>query len=185
VWTVDEHDETSPIKRFPIQGECPEAEYLARLVDTWRKSYLFLIEKSRQMLVTWLMVACHLWLAQFNDGKLVFFQSKKEEDADSNLERAKFIYDHQPFWLRMHPETRKYCHLDWPDRHSRIWAIAQGPDVIRQYTASAIFSDEMAFQERAEDAFIAAKPTIDGGGRFSGTSSAYPGFFEELCRDRV
>jgi len=186
-WTIDEHSETGEafLRRFPMQEGCPERDYLSSLIDIWIKEYRLLVEKSRKMLMTWFFVAAHLWLAQFNQGRLIFFQSEQEKGANSNILRAKFIYDHQPFWLRIYPITHKDCHLQWPTRYSEIWAIAQGPNIIRQYTASAIFSDEMAFQKEAEEAYIASKPTIDGGGRFTGVSTAYPGFFEEMCRDRV
>jgi len=185
VWTLDEHDEYDPVKRFPLQEGCPEVEYLREVVREWEGNTLLAVEKSRKMLITWLFTAVHLWIGQFGEGRLVFFQSRKEEDADRTLDRAKFIYDHEATWLKPHFSTRRYCHLEWPTRHSELWAIPQGPDIIRQYTASAIFSDEMAFQDQAQDAFIAAKPTIDGGGKFTAVSSAYPGFFEELCRDRT
>lgn len=168
-----------------MQEGCPEREYLLEIIGEWENNPLFAIEKSRKMLITWLMVACHLWIAKFQEGRLVFFQSRKEEDADATLNRAKFIYDYEPFWLKQYPDIRKYCHFEWPSRHSHIWAVPQGPDTIRQYTATAIFSDESAFQEQAEAAFIAAKPTIDGGGKITMVSSAYPGFFERMCRDQM
>ena len=55
-----------------------------------------------------------------------------------------------------------------------------GPDA----TIYGIFSDEMAFQADAEDAYTGALPTIKGGGRFTGVSSANPGFFHYLCENK-
>lgn len=175
VFTKDEHDKIHPIKRFP------SIEYLEKIVQLWLDNDLFLIAKSRQLKITWLMAALHLWLA-LQPGKLVFFQSKKEEDANAVLTRAKLIYQYLPIRMKyghctpvnltQPPKFRDiYCHLELPWLHSEIIAIPQGPDILRSYTASAIFSDEMSFQEEARKAFEAAKPTIDGGGKFTGVST--------------
>jgi len=147
------------------------------------KEPLVLIPKSRQMMITWLIIALYLWDVQFHEGRHVFVQSKKEEDANSLIERAKFIYDHEPAFLKRHEMNSVYCVLEFPAINSRMKGIPEGPDQIRMYTASGIFMDEMAFQDSAEKAFQAAKPTIDGGGRFTGVSSANPSFFQTLVED--
>lgn len=126
------------------------------------------------MLVTWLFVACHLWDSMFHDGRRIFFQSKKEKDANANVDRAKLIYQHLPEQMRMKHKAKEpmaYLKLEFPKQNSLIEGTPQGDSVLRQYTASRIFSDEMAFQEQAEEAFIAAKPTVTGGGSFIGVSS--------------
>lgn len=176
-YTVDEHDAIHPIKRFP------DHPYLKTVTDMWAENKLLVIAKSRQLMITWLMAGLHLWLA-LHTGKLIFFQSKKEEDADAILKRAKVIYANLPRrlkWGTAHkdiidmsqdPPIRDiYCHLEFPWLNSEIMAVPQGPAVLRSRTASAIFSDEMAFQEQAKEAFTASKPTIDGGGKFTGVST--------------
>jgi phage FluMu gp28-like protein len=55
---------------------------------------------------------------------------------------------------------------------STIMAIAQGAEKMRSYTFSAILSDEMGFQDKAEEAYTAALPTIEG-------------FFKALCFDAI
>jgi len=182
VFTRDEHDKNNPVKRFP------DKEYLRYICDLWYKTPLLLIPKSRQMLITWLISACYLWDTQFGENRLNFFQSKKEEDADRIVQRAWFIYNRQEEWIKkMFPAEYRYCHLVFPRGGSEIWGVPQGGDQIRSHTASGIFSDEMAFQPDAEDAYTGSLPTIKGGGRFTGVSSANPGFFHYLignkCRD--
>ena len=78
-----------------------------------------------------------------------------------------------------------YCKLEFPDISSMIKGIPEGGDQIRMHTSSGIFSDEMGFQPEAEAAYTAAKPTIDGGGRFTGVSTAEPGFFADMVDDLV
>lgn len=47
-------------------------------------------------------------------------------------------------------------------------------------------SDEMAFQEKNEEAFIAAKPTLTGGGQFIGVSSPnFKEFFYRCVSDKI
>ena len=183
VYTLDEHDAENPIKKFP------DKEYLWDLVDLFLNERLLLIEKSRQMLATWMMVACHLWWVMFKPGQRIFFQSKKEHDANNLIDRAKFIYDHLPEEMREQyscKEPRAYLKFEFPKWHSIIEGTPQGGDILRQYTASRLFSDELAFQERAAEAYQAAKPTLDGGGYFTGVSSAnFKNFFYLLVKDKV
>ena len=180
VWTQDEHDKITPFKRFP------DKEHTRLIADLWYRTPLLLLPKSRQMLMTWLISACYLWDTQFHQGRLNFFQSKKEDDADRIVQRAWFIYEHQPDWIKdMFPAAYTSCHLKYPQAKSEIWGVPQGGDQIRSHTASGILSDEMGFQPEAEDAYTGALPTIKGGGRFTGVSSANPGFFFYLVGNRL
>ena len=176
VYTHDPHDNENPIKKFP------KKEYIRELIKLWEEEKLLLVEKSRQMMMTWLECALCLHEVQFNEGRLVFFQSKKEDDANSLVDRAKFIFHHQPEFLKQSVDET-FCKFKFPNMTSQINGIPQGGDQIRMHTASRIFSDEMAFQPEAEEAFTAARPCIEGGGTFSGVSSANPGFFAEMCEE--
>jgi len=188
VYTMDEHDRFSPIKKLPM-----EKRYLQELAQHFLNEPLLLVEKSRQMMVTWLMVACHLWDCQFHQGRRIFFQSKKEVDANHLIDRAKVIYDNYPqpyksIIYSKYParEPKAYLKLEFPKQQSILQGTPQGADVIRQYTASRIFSDELAFQEKAEEAFIASKPSIVGGGSFVGVSTPnFKNFFYLLGKDLI
>lgn len=182
-FSLDEHDKENPVKRFPDKA------YVHGLCELFVAEPLLLVEKSRQMLVTWTMVACHLWDAMFHQGRRIFFQSKKELDANNLVDRAKFIYDHLPEEMKQkYPakEPRAYLKLEFPHQLSIIQGVPQGGDVLRQYTASRIFSDEFAFQDKAYDAYIASKPTFTGGGSFVGVSSPNgKNFFYLLKADKI
>lgn len=178
VWTLDNHDPENPVKRFPPK------RYLFEITRAWQREKMILIPKSRQMMITWLIVSLYLHQAQFFKGAYIFFQSKKERDANSLVERAKFIFEHQPHFLKQ-PTRSVYCELSFPESRSRIRGIPQGGDQIRMHTATGIFMDEAAFMYQAEEAFTAAKPSIDGGGRITMVSSANPGFFESLVNDKI
>lgn len=181
VYTQDEHDENAPIKKLP------DKTYLYDLAHLFQTENKILVEKSRQMMVTWLACAYALWEA-LKDGRRIFIQSKKEKDANALLDRVKLIYDHLPEYFRaaFPTDPPAYCKMSWGKRNTIIEAIPQGADVLRQYTASLIISDEMAFQEKAEDAYSSARPTLIGGGKFIGISSPnFKEFFYLLSRDEV
>lgn len=184
VYTHDEHDKESPTKKFPL-----DKQYLRELAKLFETEQLLLVEKSRQMMVTWLMVACHLWDAMFHKGRRIFIQSKKEVDANHLIDRAKFIYRHLPETMRqLYPANKPmaYLKLEFGKNNSILQGTPQGADVLRQYTVSRLFQDEMAFQEKAEEAYIAALPTIKGGGSFCGVSSPnFKNFFYLLAKDQV
>ncbi len=182
-----EHDPDCESKLFP------EKEYLHELVRFWLTHRLSLYEKSRQMMASWSLCALYLWDANFGMNRLNFIQSKKEEDSDRLVQRCYFIWEHQPEFIKRACRAEySYCHLrfyrlgqksDLP--YSEIWGIPQGGDVIRQHTGSCLLIDEAAFQPDLEAAIGAAQPMLKGGGRLDVVSSANPGYFQELCEDRV
>ena len=194
-FTLDVHDKEDTIKPFP------KSAHLKLLVDTWMEDRLMFVPKSRQMMMSWLFTSLYGWDTQFNPGRLTFFQSKKAEDADDLVKRAKFVYDHQPKFLKRYMEggVFKDLHVNpqhsgqhtqgkmtFPEINSEIRGIPEGGDVIRMHTASGILSDEMAFQPEAKPAYTAAKPTISSKGRFTAVSTAEDNtFFEDMCFDNI
>lgn len=188
VYSGDQHDALTPVKPFPYNRP-----HIVALTDLWQREPLLVLVKSRQMMCTWLFVALYLWDAMFNRGRLIMFQSKREDDAigddnsgDGLLGRAKFIINHLPGGRWICPKIDfRGTKLVFRDTGSTIWAIPQGADIIRQRTASGILSDEAAFQPEFGDAYSAAIPCITGGGRFTALSTANPGFFKSLYQDTV
>ena len=138
------------------------------------------------MMMTWLMVFLHTWMAMFREGAAIYFVSDKEEKSDELVRRAGFIYNHIPDDKLLKPMAKlSYCYLEFPGLNSFIQGVPQGADQLRQYGATAIFADEIAFWDKARETFMASKPTIDGGGKFTGISSPKDGFFKELCFDQI
>jgi len=194
-YTLDVHDRKDPVKLFP------KKEYLRIIVDIWLKEPLLLIPKSRQMMVSWIFTCLYLWDTQFHRGRLSFFQSKKEDDADDLVKRAKFIWDHEPKFLKTYWDSGEFtelkcnehnqgmhtrCRMIFPAIHSEIRGVAQGGEIIRMHTASGILEDEMAFQPEAKASYTAAKPTISSMGKFTGVSTAEDNtFFEDMVFDKV
>ena len=193
-YTLDSHDTDNPIKPFP------EKEYIKILVDKWFNTRLLLVPKSRQMMVSWIFTGLYLWDTQFNFGRLNFFQSKKADDANDLVRRAKTMWDNEPSFLKKYKDQNGvfqtlscnpqnqgkhvYNLMTFPEIQSEIRGIPEGGDVIRMQTASGIFADEVGFQPEAAEAFKAAKPSLSSKGRYTGVSTAEDNtFFERAVFD--
>jgi len=180
--TVDEADAGS-IKRFP------DLPYLRRVCEAWENHRLLAIPKSRRMMLTWVMLALHLHLALFTPRSAVFVQSKKADDSEYLIgdNRMLFIYNHLPRWLRRYglPEVRHKEYQLAFGNGSIVRGIAQGPDQLRQYTATAVMCDEIAFWEQARGTWRALRPVVQGGGKVTLISSAAPGFFEAVVNGEL
>ena len=208
--TKDEHDPVHPVKPFPqdlylrslldcllVSGKLmqpAEARFALEAGHTegfLRKAHdsgLLMVEKSRQLLVTWLVVAYCLWRAKFVPHQLLLIQSKKAEDAENlvfrkeaDIGRMSFLESHLPKHLRSvsFPKGASEGHLFFPNG-SHVWGIPEGGDIIRSNTPSVIFSDESAFQPEFGNSFTAARPCVAGGGQYVAVSSAEPGEFQQM-----
>ncbi len=189
VSTKDEHDETNPVKLFPSKP------YIPFLFDLFFKKLqsIFFIAKSRQIMLTWLCCVYALWLAKAVPHRLIFLQSKKEEDAANlvfnggrtgknwDTARISFIEKHLPEWLRSENIESAYGKLLFPNG-SKIWGIPEGADMIRSYTPSLVISDEAAFQPEFGSAYTAMLPVTKQGGCLIAISSANPGPFGEIVQ---
>lgn len=165
-------------------------DYMRPIIKYWQQEQYLFVEKSRDMMMTWLAVTMYTWDTLFHSGRQNIFQS---EDAMKTLElvkRAGFIYNNQPKFLR---DVHKVHCVAGAGKagvfiveglNSEILGFPQGPDQIRQYHPSGVFQDEAAFQDKAGESFSAIKPSIQNGGRFTAVSSANPSWFYLAVKDR-
>jgi hypothetical protein len=229
LWTKDEHDPDFPEKPFPdypylrclldcllVSGHwlaphnaCYALEWgipLRHLEQQASTGTLF-IEKSRQVLASWLCCAYLLWRAKFHAHQLLIVQSRKEEDAakfvfqkEAQQARISFMESRLPVWLQegmmqtmnesrgsqlpMYMRRADNGHL-WFPNGSHIWAVPQGGNAIRSNTPSLLFSDEAAFQSEFGLAYQAALPALRGGGQGIFISSAEISDFATLVEAEV
>jgi len=181
-WTIDEAD-SGTVKRFP------DKEYLKHVCEVWMRENLLAIPKSRRMMLTWVMLALHLWAALFRPRSAIFVQSKKEGDSAYLIgpERLLFMYRHLPpvyKWPKI-VSVKGAPPMIRFSNGSQIFGIGQGPDQLRQYTASFVMLDEVGFWEWGRQTWGALKPTQQGGGKIVAISSANAGFFQELCEGKL
>ena len=197
VWTLDQA--TQSVRRFPDYDDpapgclCSKhgcQNYVHHLSNRWLANKRYLVPKSRRVLVSWTMVALHCWLARFFPGTTVAFVSRKQglndsEGAAELVRRVKFIEEHLPVEIEPVAFQYNFARLKYPAIGSEIIGVAQGADQLRQHGLTAIFADEMAFWELAHETYSASLPTLEGGGRFTGVSSANPGFFKQAVFDNL
>lgn len=169
VKTIDEHDAENPVKRVP---NWPHLPYVTKAIA---QHDVILIEKARQVFITWSTLADVLHAALFLDHTRSFVQSKKFEDAAELVSmrtahgtkfgrgRIKAIYENLPPGL--------FSDVAWNhgeaafENGSLIKAIPGGEQQVREHTVTRYFADEAARIPELEDTYIAAKPSIEGGGK--------------------
>jgi hypothetical protein len=171
---------TRPFTLFP---------YMPPIIEAWLHYPFMVVEKSRDMMATWLFVTLYTWDTLFHTGRQNIFQSEDGLKTAELVRRGKFIFDNQPKFLRQqHPAfytagVAKAGQLVVPSLNSEILGFPQGPDQIRQYHPTGVYTDETAFQVYAEEGFAAIAPAVRAGGRYTGVSSANPGWFQRACQD--
>ena len=206
VTTIDELDPQNPIKPFPVGvclrcqrylghpdgGRCPGCggeetplRYLELITRQWQSGEpsLLVVPKARRMRMTWLAISLQVWLCWTRRHQNAFVVSSKEEKSGEIVDRARGIIARLP-WDRMVKFTVQHRNtppeIRFPNG-SKIMGIPEGADQLRQYTASSILADEFGTWEYPRAAYAGMRPTIEGGGRLLIVSSAYPGFFREVC----
>lgn len=174
VYTKDEHDHVNAIKKFP------EKAMYRVITRCWLEHDVLFIEKSRQVMMTYIMANLFLWDALFKKGRLIAYQSKKEDDAAGIIERARIAYNKLlylefpglPKIKRVGEKSGTITKLQFEDQLSNIWGIPQGPDILAGNTFSGVLADEMNLQPRFREGYGGAKPTIDGGGKYIAQGTA-------------
>lgn len=187
VWTLDSAKLSDPmgvIKRFPPHP------WLREITELWWRCDppLFACPKSRRMMMSWLAVWWHLWLAMSYPGAHIYMQSETEDKSNELVDRAGFIYNHFPAEYpkpRLKNNKVQWCLMDFPKLYSFIKGVPQGANQLRGPTASAVLMDEAAFWEHGRASFGATKPCTEGGGRVTLISSAQLGWYKDLCFDTI
>ena len=158
----------------PKRGVCryPDYDYLREFLRVMREQRMLLVPKSRQMMVTWSVVAYMLWLALFQRSGDYIFISRNERCAEELLDRARFILDHLPPWMQPKRVTNSSEEIAFAKIGSRILSLPASPNGPRMYSPTAVFWDEMAFTPFDEQIWTALKPALDSGGQFIGVSSS-------------
>jgi len=184
VKTIDE-DDPGGYKYFPMWP------YLLWTADQLCRARMIFIEKSRQMMVSWLLVSYALFRAIRKIGSRIAIQSAKEEAARHLIaDRARIILENLPggvffdeYYVRRGSPPRVVIVRDGIE--SEIIGIPQGGEKIRTYTLSGMIGDEATFQPEFDDALAAAMPTLGKRGWFvaCGTPNGREAFYRRIYGD--
>ncbi|HEY6250996.1 MAG TPA: transposase [Candidatus Angelobacter sp.] len=161
----------------------PDKPFFRPLIEDWQREPVVFIEKSRNMMLSWLCVGFFTHAAMTTPGIEILFQSQKEDKAFELVDYAKVLYDHQPGELQAEfPLVKKLKDMADGELHfangSRIIGIPGGADQIRSYHPWGLLMDEAAFMPEAGDCYNNAIPVCR---KILMVSSAGPGWFGETC----
>lgn len=135
-------------------------------LDVIDDNQLSIILKSRQIGLTWLVLAYTIWTMIFRPIASVLIFSRRDTDAIYLLstDRLRGIYDRLPEWMKVgHESTTDNAHE---------WTIANGSTARSfptnagdSYTATLAIVDEADLSPDLNALLRAVKPTIDNGGK--------------------
>lgn len=183
-YTQDEHWQSKGLSS--PYNLIPKKQYIQDICDVFQTEDLIAIEKTRQMMASWIVCGLALWDTMFKEGRRTILMSKKEKDANALVDRCKLIYARLPQQLQdKYPrDPEKYLEMKWSKRGSILLGVPQGEDQVRSYTASLVVGDEASFQDKMEKVFEAAQPSLQGGGKFVMISTPNGReFFWRICYD--
>ena len=132
--------------------------HLKALVWLYQTQQRLLILKSRQVGVSWLYAAIALWVTQFHPGTAVAIFSKREVDSTAMKNRAKFMWEHQPEWMRIPHGKDNDELLEFPIMNSKIQSFPATEDTGRAEGATLVIIDEWAFHRYARVNWAAIAP---------------------------
>lgn len=170
-WTYDPRENPDGIKSnrvLPFDLFPRQEEYLAWLREREQNEEDGLVEKSRDMGVTWLCCAyaAHGWL--FRDGYSVGFGSLKWEEVDelgnldTILEKCRFLIRGLPAWMQpagyIEREHASYCRIVNPANGAIITGEG-GDEMGRGGRKSVFFLDEAARVARPQKVDAALSQT--------------------------
>lgn len=143
-----------PFLLFPKQRE-----FIDWLYERWRAREDGLVEKSRDMGVSWLCVGFAAWMLIFWPGTVVGFGSRKEEYVDKIGDPKSLFWKIRQFVSLLPMEFRP---IGWDEKkhapHMRVLNEQTGSSIVgeagdnigRGNRTSIYFKDESAFYEHAE-----------------------------------
>ncbi|RKY26712.1 MAG: hypothetical protein DRP79_04400 [Planctomycetota bacterium] len=124
----------------------------------------FLIEKSRQMGLSWLLTALELWGALFRPGFTALNVSRKQEEVDDRTPKSifgklRFMYERLPGFLKPAEVDSAFMRFAVPGLDSFIRDESANDDAGRGGTFSLVLIDEAAHIDNAETMWLALRQT--------------------------
>lgn len=161
-WTFDPRRDPSarPFITYPFQDEAAET------IENALGRHDLLLEKSRDMGISWLGVGIILWRWRFRSLQSYLLVSRKEDfvdktgDPKSLFWKMDFILERMPGWMR--PSfSRLKLHLQNNDNGSTIDGESTTGDVARGDRRTAIWLDEFAAVDNGDAVLTATADATD------------------------
>ena len=165
-WT---YDPRSRNKNLPVVLFDYQKDAVRYIVDHIDRGENFLIEKSRDMGASWLIVYIFLWYWLFRDGTNLLLGSYKEKLVDDGVNqdalfgKLEFALRNMPQWILPRlfklSKHRQKLKLINPENQNIISGDTMNPNFGRGARKTAIFYDELGFWEHAKDSWEAGADT--------------------------
>lgn len=180
---------TMPFLLFPKQ-----AEFVEWVVARWRARQDWLVEKCRDMGVSWLCVAIAVWMFLFWPGTVSGFGSRKEEYVDKLGDPKSLFWKVRTFIALLPAEFRP---IGWvEEKHAPFMRIINpetgaaivgeaGDNIGRGNRTSIYFKDESAFYERPEKIDAALSQTSNCKGDVSTPNGEGNPFWKKRFGGRI
>jgi hypothetical protein len=165
----------------------PDKPYFRPICEAFQRESVLFIEKSRDLMVSWICVGLFTHVCMTVEGIEVVMQTLKEDKAFELVDYAKTLYGEQPDFLRLaYPLTKPLARqsngcLEFANG-SRLWGMPGGQDQIRSYHPWGFLGDEVAFQPEAGECYDHAIPVCQ---KIVEISSAGLGWFNDFVNDAV
>jgi len=179
VYTYDSHDDKERIKRFPI-----DKPYFRPIMETIMRDKVVFIVKSRQMMMSWLLVTLCLWKSLFFERTEAYVQCLNEDVVNYFLERAAATFKELPDWQKLNGYF-KVQHFKVPQIGSFFSGIPSGSAKGLSRVPSVFVGDELAKQDEGQASVEAILPAIAGDAWFIGNSTPFgKNFYERLAHPK-
>ncbi|MEM5784972.1 MAG: hypothetical protein QW469_00335 [Candidatus Aenigmatarchaeota archaeon] len=181
--------------RLPESPDVPfflfdyQRELIYRILEAEEKGEDLLIEKTRDMGVTWTIIWYMIWRWLFKDRWYALIGSRKEEEVDNKTPQSlfgkiRYAYYSLPKWIRP-AKFRKSdhdIHLKFinPDRMGMIEGESANPYFGRGKRASFLYMDELFFWKFVRESW---RSSTDVSPCRIAVSTAYPTSFARALRE--
>lgn len=165
-WTYDPRSEN---KNLPIVLFDFQRDFVKNLVQHIDEGSNLLIEKSRDMGMSWLVVYVFVWYWLFRDGTNLLLGSYKEKLVDDGVNqdalfgKVEYTLTNLPSWILPKGfklgKHRTKLKLVNPENNNIISGDTMNPQFGRGARKTAIFYDELGFWETAKEAWEAGSQT--------------------------
>jgi len=159
-YTLDPKDSKEKIKLIP------NWKYVVTLIDNIHANQNNLIEKTRQMIVSWISQAYNVWGLLFGDGYAALNLSRKEDLVDDKTHNSlfgkmRFIFDRIPEWmikdqfgeLKRSDEVIRYLRAQNEKFNNSIIGESANIGAGRGGSFTKVFADEFGFVDRSESVY--------------------------------
>ena len=183
--TYNEHWEEEGLEAY---SHFPPDPYFQDIFELLDAEPVHWFEKSRDLMLSWALVAYFTREAMTMPFRGVIFQTQKEDKVIQLVDYAKCLYKTQPKWLMdafpLVKPLGQQSSLELRFANgSYIVGIPGGADQIRSYHPWAYLNDESSFQPEAGECYHEALSVVKGKIVFN--SSAGPGWFADARRDII